>query len=82
MLVGDFGSVALEGAHPVSHLVGDGLVQLVSGVPGRPEVHQLHVEFAVQQNVLAFDVAVGDVSAVQVPQGRKQLSEDGPGCLF
>ena len=45
----------------------DGLVQLSA----HPEVHQLHIGVLRQQHVLALDVAVDDVVAVQLLQSLR-----------
>ena len=74
--------VALHRPHGIADLVGDGLIKFICRVPGGTEVHQFQVELAVEEDVFALYVAVSDVPAVQMPQGGKELAENGSSCFF
>lgn len=55
---------------------------VVHAEPGETEVRQFHIEFPRQEYVLALEVPVGDVLAVQVVQARGHLAEPQPRLLL
>lgn len=55
---------------------------MVHAEPGKAEVRQFHVEFAREQDVLALEVPVGDVLAVQVVQAGRHLTKPQSRLLF
>lgn len=55
---------------------------LVHAEPGKTEVRQFHIELARQEYVLALEIPVGDVLAVQVMQARGHLAEPQPWLLL
>lgn len=59
-----------------------GTEALVLDAMGEAEVDDLDLAEAIEDDVLEFEVAVGDVLGVAVVQGAQELFEEVTACLF
>jgi len=55
---------------------------MVHAEPGKTKVRQFHIELAREQYVLALEIPMGDILAVQVVQAGRHLTKPQSRLLF
>lgn len=81
-VVDEFGGVTLYGADGVRAVEVNFILVWGDKLAREPEISDLDVHFLIKQNVLCFDVAVGESLSVEVTDSCEQLFEDVSGSFF
>lgn len=74
--------IALKRSNTIRVIICNVLAILIYKVSCIPKINDFYIEFGIQKNILRFNIAVSNSTAMNGSHGRNELAENMASCLL